>query len=273
MSTFFAFSDESGSYRRSRSKKFIKKNPYYIRATFLMDSSEWNSLNRDFINLKKINFGNNWNKEVKWSYLWSIFKYAKKNRVIPSSEPFYFLANLGFQGTYNFIDSALGLLSNLNYIKIIITITKNDSNVQKDENLIYRWHIEDTMQRIEMEIQGQKSNLCVLFIDSISNSIDKLVRNAYNSIYANGKFINKYSHIKDSINIEFSHQSSGIQLADFIAGSIRGLLNGYQYSAQLYGKRIKPYLRKNTVNGEVLGYGVIEVPKDRNIRNTLRNII
>ena len=80
-----------------------------------------------------------------------------------------------------------------------------------------------------------------------------------------GDFIREYSHIKDSLNLEYSHHSTGIQFADYIAGSSGGFLKEYPKSKEIFNVRVMPYLRTGD-KGEILGYGIIEIPKNKKVR-------
>lgn len=170
------------------------------------------------------------------------------------------MKGIGFNKLIGFVYSLLMLLSDLSYIKIIITVTSNRDCPRIKENEIYKMYIQEIMQRIEMELQNKEENLCVLFIDPISKEKNKIFRNIYFRLYQNGDFIEHYSHIKDSLNIEYSHHSVGIQLADYIAGSFGGFLKSHQISKNIFNNRKRPYLRIGD-NGEILGFGIREVPK------------
>ena len=54
MPVFFAFSDESGKYKKERTDKFILKNPYYYRSVVLLEAGGWIKLKDEFYRLKKI---------------------------------------------------------------------------------------------------------------------------------------------------------------------------------------------------------------------------
>jgi hypothetical protein len=67
MSILFEFSDESGDYKQDRTEKFNQKTPYYVRATLLLNASDWKELyNRFHYVKKKYKLPS---KEIKWSYL------------------------------------------------------------------------------------------------------------------------------------------------------------------------------------------------------------
>ena len=48
MPVFFAFSDESGKYKKERTDKFILKNPYYCRSVVLLEAGDWIKLKDEF---------------------------------------------------------------------------------------------------------------------------------------------------------------------------------------------------------------------------------
>ena len=270
MGIYFAFSDESGAYKKEKGKKFLKKHPYFIRATYIIKGTEWKLLSQTYRNLKE-KYRIPLNKELKWSYIWSLRSYQKNNKSIPTDKPFYFLKDIDYHELINFVEETLYLLNHhLSYAKIIITVTFNNSDLNFSDVEIYKMHLQDLMQRIEMELQSSEENLAVLFLDPISEEKDKLLREAYHSLYMEDDFIKRYSHIKDSLNFENSHQSVGIQLADYIAGCFSGFLKDFERSIKLFCETVAPLLRINPRNRDPFGYGIVEVPKNRSIRNILQ---
>ncbi|APF20860.1 hypothetical protein Calab_1036 [Caldithrix abyssi DSM 13497] len=270
MSIFFAFSDENGQYQQQRSRRFLRTHPYYIRATFLINGSEWKLLSNEFFNLK-IRFNLPVDKEIKWSYLWSIRHYQINNKPITSDCDFYFLKDIDYHVLINFVESSLAILNRLSFVKIIYTVTFNNHCPSINETNFYKMHLQDHMQRIEMELQNEEENLSILFFDPISREKNELLRNAYNLLYLEGDFIERYSHIKDSINFENSHHSVGIQIADYIAGIFSGFLKNYSRSKEIFDEKIKPYIRKNS-NNDPFGFGIREVPSNQIIRERIRSL-
>ena len=270
MSIFFAFSDENGQYKQYRSRKFIERHPYFIRATFLINGGEWKFLYNEFIKLKN-HYNLPLNKEVKWSYLWSLRSFQKRNKEIPDNYDFYFLKDIDYHVLIDFVENALLILNKLNFVKIIYTVSLNDICPSINETDFYKMHLQEHMQRIEMELQNSEDNLCILFLDPISKDKNELLRKAYNRLYLEGDFIENYSHIKDSINFENSHHSVGIQIVDYIAGVFSGFLKGYPRSVQIFKNTIKPFIRKNRKD-DPFGYGIREVPKNDKFRKIIRTI-
>jgi len=270
MGVFFAFSDENGEYQQKRTEKFVKSHPYFIRATYIIRGMEWKLLSQRYADLKSAR-GLPLDKEIKWSYVWSLRNYQKNNRPIPENKDFYFLKDFDYRELIDFVKEALGLLNDLDYKKVIITVTYNHYCPSINEVNLYKMHLQEHMQRIEMELQGSDENLAVLFLDPISKKKNELLRNAYHLLYNKGDFIENYRHIKDSLNFENSHQSVGVQLADYIAGCFSGFLKGYTRSVEMFCEEVAPHLRTSQ-GDDPFGYGIREVPRENNVRNIIRNI-
>ncbi len=273
MSTFFVFSDESGDYKAKRDENYIKKNPFYVRSALIIDSSEWRNLSETYRDLKKL-YNLPQVREIKWEYLWEVWLHENKGIKLPKECDF--LEHYKYTDLENFVENSLSLLYKLNYKKIIITITSNDFNdfnISMPKNDLLKFHIQDIMERVEFELNTCQDHLAVIFIDNVNQDTDKYLRQIYFKFYTNEEFIKNYSHIKDSLNIEYSHHSAGIQFADFIAGCSLGFLKhifsnkDYEFSRRLFKNNIFPYLRKK--DGKLYGVGIKETPQNDNFRNKL----
>ena len=75
MSVFFVFSDEAGQYQRDINDKFLRAHPYYCRAAITLDSIDWIRLKPKFYELKKDLLNLEIQQEIKWSYIWSLYKH------------------------------------------------------------------------------------------------------------------------------------------------------------------------------------------------------
>lgn len=268
MSTFLVFSDETGQYKTGASSNFYRKYPYYIRSAVILDVESWSTLKTEFHNLKRMN-NLPIDKEIKWSYLWLIKQHQDSKENIPPDRPYYFLKEIPLQELLIFVTKSCELLTKCSNCKIILTVTFNDITQTATEENIYKWHLQELMQRIEMEIQSNSDNFAIIFFDFINSRVNKLLRDAYNSIYLAGDFIKQYKHIKDSISFEFSHQSFGIQMADYVAGIFKGVLRDYEYAKDLYFTHLYSLIRNDNSTGQILGYGVREVPSDNYYRSLL----
>lgn len=274
MSIYFIFCDEYGKYQKEKTEKYLKSHPYYIRATLIINASEWKKLNSDFIDLKK-NYNLPIEKELKWSYLWTLRSYKKNNKKIPEKDDIKYFEHFDYHVLIDFVTDSLNLLKQLNYSKIICTITNNKKVNNICEVNILKMHLQEIMQRIEMELQNDSNNLGVFFIDPISKEKNALLKNIYFDLFQNGDFIKNYSHIKDGLNIEYSHQSVGIQITDYIAGAFGSFIksfdsNNYEKGVNMFLNSIHPLLRKSD-NGNIWGYGIREVPSNIDFRNYLKS--
>ncbi len=272
MSIFFGFSDECGSYKLNKNKKYLTVHPHYIRSTLLIKADEWKKINKAFTDLKTL-YNLPVEKEVKWAYLWHLRNYQKKGQKIPEGKDFKFLESYDYHDLIEFVERSLALLETIEYKKVIITHTDNANCPRINEKAMLKMHLQEHMQRIEMQIQTRtEENLAVLFFDPVSENTDRHFRDIYFELYNSGDFINSYKHIKDSLNIENSHQSVGIQLADYVSGTFSAILKGrepknYDRGKQMFFRYVYPNLRR--YNGVIWGIGIREVPSNMAYRREL----
>jgi hypothetical protein len=280
MATYFVFSDESGQYQEYYRDKGAK---YFVRSALLFNSENWMALKNDIDILKK-DTGIPIHTEFKWRYLNLIRLYQGGKLKINGTEDWCQFKDHNVISLIDFIRRIISLFHRYADSKTIFTFTENvpvkmwkillkgiivnqGESANPTIHHIYKWHLQELMQRVEMEIQGN-NNLAILFFDQDSKDTEKHLRNSYHEIYHNGDFIKKYLHIKDSICFEHSHQSVGIQIADYIAGIFNAFLKSETIGCDLM-ECILPILRKSP-SGDFLGYGIREVPKDENKRQWLR---
>jgi hypothetical protein len=270
--TFFCFSDEFGDYKPNMSEKQINSHPIYLRSTLIINSNEWKQLNNAFLLLKE-EYNIPRHVEVKWSNLWSSRQAQLHSKTIQPGSSLWNLKEFDYHHLVQFVNRSVELITKLKFKKIIATVTFNDLIQNHKEEDIIKFHLQDTMQRIEMEIQYDPENLAVLFIDPVSTSKNELYRKAYHELYQEGDFINKYKCIKDSINIENSHQSVGIQIADYISGCIGSILklkdiNRYENAMVIFNNYIHPNLRVSH-DDKILGYGIVDITKSDSAKNKI----
>lgn len=263
MAVIFGFSDESGNYLPKRDASFVKQDPCYIKSMLLVKGDDYLELCSNFKMLKNeyeiVDF------EIKWSDFWGLYKLRQNGKTPKEGSRLFLLKDHDHDRLLEIIPKSFEILSTLN-AKIIFTYTRNNSLVSCSESDLQKMHIRSLLQRVQFE--SQRNNLGVLFFDPIGDKRTKLLRDCYYSICQEGDFIQNYSNVKDSLNIEYSHHSLGIQLADFLAGCFSGYLKGHKSSVDLFNVYILPLLRK--YNGTVHGAGIIEVPTDSNIRSAFK---
>lgn len=262
---YFAFSDESGLFITEGSQKKLHAHPYYVRGTILMPATDWIQLDREYKKLKK--YHGVTSPELKWSDLWTLKKMkGKSNYSDYSMFGIPHLHGLTYHDACVVIESIIEFLKNNTNSKIVITFSENPTNAR--EYIITKFHLQEILQRIQMELKSSES-MCILFVDPVNNSKDMMLRNVHRNIVSRGDFINEYTCIKDSLSIEMSHHSSGIQIADFVSGIFNSYLKsidkgGYTESIHLFETYIHGMLRVG--NTGVMGYGIREVPRNDNVR-------
>lgn len=175
----------------------------------------------------------------------------------------------------DFVEEALCLLQGITEKKIIITYTKNSTTPRINEKSILCFHLQEHMQRIEMELQVDNGNLGILFFDPISHEKNEMFRQIYFELIEKGDFIDRYKFLKDSLNIENSHQSVGIQIADYISGTFSSILKAkevkdYERGIKMFYNHVYPFLRRNSSKNPQ-GYGIREVPLNSTTREWLIN--
>lgn len=270
--TYFCFSDECGDYKPSMSAKQLRIHPFYIRTTLIINSNEWKTLNSNFKGLKS-KYGLPISKELKWANLWTLRNFQKNSKPIPDKYDIKYVEHIDYRKLIDFVDESLALINNLNEKKIIATYTKNPIALGTNEKSILSFHLQEHMQRIEMELQVDEGNLGVLFFDPVSNDKNELFRQIYNDLFENGDFVKNYKFIKDSLNIENSHHSVGIQITDYISGAFSSILkasidNDYSRGVKMSFDHVHPNLRRSW-NGTIQGYGIREVPRSKANRDWL----
>ena len=274
--TYFCFSDECGAYMQKMSMRQLEIHPFYIRTTLLINSSEWKQLNSLFRDLK-IKYSFPLSGEIKWSNLWTIKKFQTDGKKNPFQGGLKYFEKFSYETLVKFVDESIGLLDNLKEKKVIIKYSKNSLKNSICEKTILTYHLQEHIQRLEMEFQSNSKNLGVLFFDPLNNENDGILRNIYNDLFENGDFISKYKHIKDSLNFENSHHSVGIQLADYISGTFNSILkttpkNNYTNGVEMFYNHVYLNLRRSG-SGAIQGYGIREVPSNPELRDWLKNKI
>lgn len=276
MNTYFCFNDESGDWND-------KQRNFYVRASIIVNSVYLKKIENEINNIRTKLGLINLKEEIKWQDLWTIRKYFNKNK-----EP----KDKRTLNIYNFLEcikkdhnllidyceKVLSLLANeKNDTKIIITFTELEEYPHHKEEDIYRFHIQDHLQRLQMQFHD---NLVIIIYDSIDVKKKELFKNIHKEIIENGDFIKEYSSIFESLLFDDSYDNKFIQFADFTAGCFSGVLNSikkndeinYRKSLEFFIKYINPKICINNKN-EIWGIGIKETPKDDTIRNYYKNEI
>ena len=267
METFLAFIDDAGQYRQIKNSAFIRRYPYYIKVCFLVPASKWQELSgcrRGLCQKHEVGVLN----ELKWNHLWKLRKRDVLGENISYQRNEEFLRHMSFNVAQKYAEDFMSSIAEYN-ATIICTITPNCIFSQAVSELnMEKMHLQDIMQRIEMQM-GAGDKLALLFADQPKErNQEGALKTAYHELYQSGDFIEKYSHIMDTMSFVYSHHSCGIQMSDFIAGSINGFLRGYPFGEKMFALKIYSRIRKGRDNLP-FGYGIIDVPKRPALRKHL----
>lgn len=142
------------------------------------------------------------------------------------------------------------------------------------ERHIYKFHLQEAFQRVQMDLRSQ-NGFAVFIMDELNTETMKQIKSVCHEFTVNGDFIRNYGNVYHSILTECSNQSAGIQLADYAVGAMYGYLrrsfiapDNYAFATEMYNRYIASKLRHDAV-GNVMGYGIREVPKHQTLRQNL----
>jgi hypothetical protein len=272
MSVFFAFSDESGKYKKERTDKFISKNPFYCRSAVLLEARDWTRLRNEFNSLKKRMLQTDPEQEVKWSYIWSLFKHFQKKEEVPEKKPYFSLRNHSLDRLVEFIRLTLQLLKECPSCRVILTLTFNEREKTRPVEMkeILKLHLSHILNVIEEEMNKIPECVCVVFLNREEPAVERRLKEVLTEIYRNNHQ-SRFPHIKDSLDFEYFTQSFGSQLADYYAGVFNGCCRLYPQSIDLFRHQVWPKIVKK--KDEVLGYGITEIPEGAQNRASLKGIL
>ena len=266
MSNYFVFTDEAGAYQRRPSDAHIRSHPFYIRSNVLMDIDDYRQYQIDMQRISgeyEIPF----DEEIKWSDLWSKTKNNPRNDLIAQMP----LNRL--KGYYRRIfETAVGKEST-RFMFTVTDIIGRTCDLNSDT--IYRFHLQDAFQRIQMDMGA--SDFATFVMDELNEGMLNQIKAACHAFTVHGDFVD-YKNLYQGVLTENSLYSPGIQLADYAAGVMNGLLKGkivspgnFQFATYLYDEFIKPRLRCHA-NGTIVGYRVVDIPKKTQFRGQLEQI-
>lgn len=272
MPVFFAFSDESGKYKRERSDKFILKNPFYCRSAVLLEAQDWLKLKKEFFLLKKRLLNLGYEQEVKWSYIWSLYRHFQKKEGIPREKPYFHLRLHPLDSLMEFIRQALELLKGCPSCRVCFTVTFNERQRTKPLEIkkIITLHMSHILALTEKEMEKIPDSYCVFFLNREDPTAEKNLKDTFSEIFEEA-FPQKYPQVKDSLNFEFFPQSFGSQLADYYAGVMNGCLRLYPQSIDLFRHQVWPKIVKE--NEQALGSGIREIPENKKNRAFLKGTL
>lgn len=217
------------------------------------------------------------NEEIKWQDLWNLRRYFKMQKVPKHKREkgiYLFLKKIGkdYHILIEYCEEVLSLLNKTEYdFKIILTFTERNTYKNYKEQDILKFHIQDHLQRIQMQCND---SIVIIIYDSIDDRRKKYLKKIHKDIIEVGDFIKNYNAIYESLLFDDSYDNKLLQMTDFIAGCFAGTLtsikkqdkNNYQKAVEFFCKYIYPKLREND-KVEKWGFGIIEIPKSNRIRD------
>ncbi len=265
MDIYYAFSDESGLYEVEASNRFLKNHPYYVRATVLFKVDEYADYQKQVHELN-MRFSIPPYEEIKWSDIWS------KERNQPRND---FVAQLPPDAPRTYIASIFEFAKSADSVKLILTCTKNGSNIANNDTM-FRFHLQEAFQRVNSELEN--NGFATFIIDELPSQIADQAKTVSHWLIDKGDIV-KYTSLYSGVLFEKSNLSAGIQLADYIAGIFNSFLKSidsntgnYQYAKELFFSFIKPRLRRSR-DGRIMGYGIREVTRDDQLRRKIREAL
>ncbi len=205
----------------------------------MINENEYFKLQQQFTTLKR-DYGIPLDEEFKAADVWHLLKYQEKDTPLPKHhrKRLEKYTSRPYSDYWEFILKSLELIPNTSTIIAVWTYFFNTPFKSQEE--IERDFLQVLMLRVEDELK-EKNGYGIMLYDQASM---KKLSSYYNLIFHEGKFVNSYTHIKDSIAFEISTFSSGLQITDYIASITHNSLRGYSFSLDAFKKSIKPLLRR-----------------------------
>lgn len=133
-----------------------------------------------------------------------------------------------------------------------------------DQEALYHLTYKTVTERFQYYLQdlsrssGQMERGIVI-ADHRGGGDDRRLQALHNKLlYASGSNISTYKNLVESLFLQQSHMSVGIQLADMVAGAV---WRHFERGDSRWLNLVRPTLRTNAA-GKIAGYGIIKVPKD-----------
>lgn len=262
MEAYFAFTDECGVYQKNRSKKFLKSNPFYVRATVIISLEDYIKFQTEMDRLKE-KFNIKPRVEIKWAHLGNAIKnnYKKTPHTLTKEQ------------IKNYFINILSLIAEMESVKIYYTFTQNSKIGCVGEVALIKMHLQNALQKVQTSM-AEKEGYAIVVADDL-NDKTKSLKEAVYELTTNGDFV-AYTNIKNGLYVDFSNQCQGLQLADICAGVFTSSLKyitstekekqKYEIGYNMFSK----YLYHNTRSAflfpplfEVYKYGIKEVPHDK----------
>jgi hypothetical protein len=241
------FIDESGSLSPVGKNKPDDK---FVLGGFIISEDTWFKVDADLKSLKK---RYNVEMEIKWRYF-----YQKKDKSTS-------ISHLNEQEKEQFRTDIFSVIAKYKSIKIISAIADiglcyQRSHINSDDDL-YWYAYKRLIERFQYYLQdlsreaGAKMN-GIAICDHRERKQDKRLQNMhYKMMHGQEQHISKFANILEGVFIVPSHYSTGIQLADMVAG---GVYRWYAKNDDRFFNQFYQRIRKSP-SGNIEGYGIVKI--------------
>lgn len=260
--TIIIFPDEAGQYYNRPTAKNITNDPFYVRSGVYISTEDYINFQNN-IDILKTDFGVPNNQEIKWSDIYAVQKKRFRND---------FLTKYSDKNIMDYIENYLNYANKYDSIKFLFTITKNKPQNIANKDYITFIHLQNIYQRAQLDAKNNNKDFYLVIIDDINEETLNDLRKKCSDLLHNGDRFITYSNVNQSLLVEKSEQSAGIQLSDYSAGIFNSVAkryllsqNNYEYANQLYLSYIAPNIRN--FQKRVLGYGIIKITNKIEIEN------
>lgn len=265
---YLIFTDEAGAYKAQTTPEFRRRHPFYVRSNVMISMDDYMEFQKEMQTLNgmyEIPVG----EEIKWSDLW------EKLRNRPRTPAIAAITEDRLKGYYRKVFECASQKDSLQYIFTITNVYEQYCLLE--ERHIYKFHLQEAFQRIQMDLRP-RNEFAVFIMDELNAETIKQIKAVCHEFTVNGDFIRNYGNVYHSILTESSNQSAGIQLADYAVGAMYGYLrrafiapDNYAFATDIYNDYIYRKLRHSAI-GNIMGYGIREVPKHQTLRQTLATL-
>jgi hypothetical protein len=237
---YFCFVDESGTPPSAPNPN----KPYFTLGAVIVSSEDWPLLENYVHGFRTSNkiFG-----ELKWRYF-SPHNSDKGNPLLGRDAQERKALSLSF----------LRLIANTP-ITIIASVTDVDAAYSyasvNNQQELYHFAYKPITERFQYFLQDNKG-LGIVVADHRSHDNDRTFRAHHQELVGNmGTTRSKYDRFIEGLFLQDSCMSTGIQVADFVAGAIH---RAYSVGDGAYATVLRPRFR--TRNGVILGCGLVHHP-------------
>ncbi len=241
------FIDESGSLSPIGKHKQDDK---FVLGGIIISEDTWFKVDDDLKSIKK---RYNVENEIKWRYF---YQFQDKTTSI---------SHLDAQAKEQFRDDIFGVIAKYKSIKIISAVADVElcykrSHINSDDDL-YWFAYKRLIERFQYYLQdlsreaGTKMNGIVICDHRERKQDKRLQIMHYKMMHEQKEYISSFSNILEGVFIVPSHFSTGIQLADMVAG---GVYRWFAKNDDRFFKKFYSRIRKSP-DGNIEGYGIVRI--------------